>query len=41
LLPDPRSPSPWSRQLDKVQDAKLIADYSRPEFVPAGCKPRL
>ena len=20
----------WSRQLDKVKDAKLIADYSRP-----------
>jgi len=32
---------PWSRQLDKVKDAKLIADYSRPEFVLAGWKPAL
>ena len=32
---------PWSRQLDKVKDAKLIADYSRPEFVLGGWKPRL
>ncbi|HEY6805641.1 MAG TPA: pectinesterase family protein [Pyrinomonadaceae bacterium] len=32
---------PWSRQLDKVKDAKLIADYSRPEFVLAGWKPQL
>ena len=32
---------PWSRQLDKVKDAKLIADYSRPEFVLAGWKPVL
>jgi pectin methylesterase-like acyl-CoA thioesterase len=32
---------PWSRQLDKVKDAKLIADYSRPEFVLSGWKPRL
>lgn len=31
----------WSRQLDKVKDAKLIADYSRPEFVLAGWKPKL
>jgi len=31
----------WSRQLDKVKDAKLIADYSRPEFVLAGWKPNL
>jgi pectinesterase len=31
----------WSRQLDKVKDAKLIADYSRPEFVLAGWKPEL
>lgn len=30
---------PWSRQLDAVKDAKLIADYSRPEFVLAGWKP--
>ena len=30
----------WSRQLDKVKDAKLIADYSRTEFV-SGWKPRL
>ena len=32
---------PWSRQLDKVKDAKLIADYSKPEFVLAGWKPNL
>lgn len=32
---------PWSRQLDKVKDAKLIADYSRPEFVLDGWKPQL
>ena len=32
---------PWSRQLDKDRDAKLIADYSRPEFVLAGWKPNL
>ncbi len=32
---------PWSRQLDKVKDAKLIADYSRPEFVLDGWKPKL
>lgn len=32
---------PWSRQLDKIKDAKLIADYSRPEFVLAGWKPKL
>lgn len=31
----------WSRQLDKIKDARLIADYSRPEFVLAGWKPRL
>lgn len=31
----------WSRQLDRVKDAKLIADYSRPEFVLAGWKPKL
>ena len=31
----------WSRQLDKVKDANLIADYSRPEFVLAGWKPKL
>lgn len=31
----------WSRQLDKVKDAKLIADYSRPEFVFGGWKPIL
>ena len=31
----------WSRQLDKVKDAKLIADYSRPEYVLAGWKPKL
>jgi len=32
---------PWSRQLDKIKDAKLIADYSRPEFVFAGWTPKL
>ena len=32
---------PWSRQLDKVKDAKLIADYSRPSFVLAGWEPKL
>jgi pectinesterase len=32
---------PWSRQLDRVKDVKLIADYSRPEFVLAGWKPKL
>jgi hypothetical protein len=31
----------WSRELDKVADAKLIADYSRPEFVLAGWRPQL
>jgi len=31
----------WSRQLDKDKDAKLIADYSRPEFIFAGWKPIL
>lgn len=31
----------WSRQLDQFKDAKLIADYSRPEFVLAGWKPKL
>jgi pectinesterase len=29
----------WSRQLRKSEDARLIADYSRPEFVFAGWKP--
>ena len=32
---------PWSRQLDKTKDAKLIADYSRPDFVLAGWSPKL
>ena len=32
--------APWSRQLDKVKDAKLIEDYSRPEFVFGGWKPK-
>jgi hypothetical protein len=32
---------PWSRELDKVKDARLIADYSRPEFVLAGWTPKL
>jgi pectinesterase len=31
----------WSRQLDKTKDARVIADYSRPEFVLSGWKPRL
>ena len=31
----------WSRQLDKIKDAKVIADYSSPEFVLAGWKPKL
>jgi pectinesterase len=31
----------WSRQLDPVKDAKLIANYRRPEFVLAGWKPKL
>lgn len=31
----------WSRQLDQLKDAKLIADYSRSEFVLAGWKPKL
>ncbi len=31
----------WSRQLDRVKDAKLIRDYSRPDFVLAGWKPEL
>ena len=33
--------APWSRQLDKVKDAKLIDDYGRPEFVLSGWKPKL
>jgi pectinesterase len=32
---------PWSRQLRPGEDAKLIADYSRPEFVLAGWKPKV
>jgi len=32
---------PWSRQLDKLKDAKLIGDYSRPSFVLAGWEPKL
>ncbi len=31
----------WSRQLDAVKDAKIIADYSRPKFVFGGWKPVL
>jgi len=31
---------PWSRQLDAVKDAKVIADYGRPEFVLAGVEAR-
>jgi len=31
---------PWSRQLRQPGDAKLIADYSRPDFVLAGWKPK-
>jgi pectin methylesterase-like acyl-CoA thioesterase len=33
--------SPLSRQLDKIKDAKLIADYSNPAFVLDGWKPQL
>lgn len=33
--------SPLSRQLDKVKDAKLIADYSNPAFVLDGWTPEL
>ena len=33
--------APWSRQLDKVKDAKLIADYSNPTFVLGGWTPKL
>jgi pectin methylesterase-like acyl-CoA thioesterase len=32
---------PWSRQLDKMKDAKLISDYSRPSYVLAGWTPKL
>ena len=32
---------PWSRQLDKVKDSKLIEDYSRPSFVLKGWTPKL
>jgi hypothetical protein len=32
---------PWSRQLDAVRDAKLIADYSRAEWVLGGWKPKV
>lgn len=32
--------APWSRQLDKDADAKLIADYSNPAFVLGGWDPR-
>ena len=32
---------PWSRQLDRLKDAKRIKDYGRPEFVLAGWKPKL
>ena len=38
---DVSRPVPWSRQLDKSKDAKLIADYSRAEFVLGGWKPKL
>ncbi|MES2443086.1 MAG: pectinesterase family protein [Pseudomonadota bacterium] len=31
----------WSRRLDRVRDARLIADYSRPEFVLGGWRPAL
>ena len=31
----------WSKQLDKIKDAKLITDYGRPEFVLAGWTPKL
>jgi pectinesterase len=32
---------PWSRQLDKAKDAKIIEDYSRPAFVLAGWTPAI
>ena len=32
---------PWSRQLDKVRDSKVIEDYSRPDFVLDGWRPQL
>lgn len=32
---------PWSRQLDKVKEAKVIEDYSRPSFVLDGWEPKL
>jgi len=31
----------WSRQLDKVEDSRVIEDYSRPEFVLDGWQPQL
>ncbi len=40
-LVDVRKRSPLSRQLDKIKDARLIADYSNPAFVLGGWKPRL
>jgi hypothetical protein len=32
---------PWSRQLDKAKDARLIEDYGRPAFVLGGWTPEL
>ena len=40
-LVDVSKRSPLSRQLDKVKDAKLIADYSNPAFVLGGWKPQM
>jgi pectin methylesterase-like acyl-CoA thioesterase len=40
-LVDVSKRSPLSRQLDKVKDARLIADYSNPAFVLGGWTPRL
>jgi pectin methylesterase-like acyl-CoA thioesterase len=39
-LVDVSKRSPLSRQLDKIKDAKLIADYSNPAFVLNGWNPQ-
>jgi len=42
LLADKPQRTPAEQdQLDKLKDAKLISDYSRPKFVLAGWKPAL
>jgi pectinesterase len=38
---DTRHRVAWSRQLRQTEDSTLIADYSRPDFVLAGWKPKL